>query len=238
NEGTNGSGRIEVTGSREWTPGWNRLMGAEQIYVDVNVSIDGSAPFNYSENSNTQGNTNWWIRGNNPAQTEIENQTNDYEAAMVETESCFEQFSNTAACGGNEPWYPNRGGNGWGLTQLDNSPQPTRIEVWDWQENLDVGVDRFNDNRDRAEGWNVTNYRRAENNPAIPDWQWNPENPNDVYNRPGRVNGLNTEQMHWTGAYLRYNSGYDSLLDRNGDMRNIDNETWGHVDNFQGHAGI
>ncbi len=198
-------GAGEANGIKEWS----RVMGAEDIYVNAAVSVSGSDSF-------TVIGDGFEIKGINPTGDTIQDQVDGSDnsvnhrergrMAMVWKESSLqgrpEQFTgcefivvedgddfwDCSDADPNDPNFPLRApDNGWGLTQLTD-PKPTRLQVWNWVENLEEGIERFDGNYDdtleNVEGW----YGYWENPPDAPDyipsittWEWSPNNVDDNY---------------------------------------------------------
>jgi len=166
------------------------VMGGT-IEVEVRASL-GNLEADTSKNG-------FQVKGENPEDGELVTETpgtgTDPEErrrgrlAMIWRESSarqFDAFDQTPAfplVGDDDPGDPDSTF-GWGLTQITFDPD--RRFVWDWQENLAEGVDRFHDNfRETLEtivGWR--SHWNSQSNPDIQNitrWTWNPQNNSGQY---------------------------------------------------------
>ena len=83
------------------------------------------------------------IRGQNPDQGAVKTRLGSLEHQVV----CFKE-SRPKWCQFGTDGLPSFGApNGFGLMQLDNGPTPTAREIWDWQQNLDAGVKKYEDGK-------------------------------------------------------------------------------------------
>ena len=152
----------------------------------------GTATLSYTLDGMKGMDKTFYIRGTNPTQSQIFSYASTIEEeAVCWKESSFRQFNGTGL-----PLYGPP--NGWGLMQKD--PPPSLDYLWNWQVNLQGGVDYLNLIYGEAETYLLGKY-----NPST--WIWNPAN------RPDKI---------WDDAFCRYNSGKE-LYDDNGNVKDPNN---------------
>ncbi len=173
-------GIVEVQNSEiaEWTIPWNGLFRGGAIDT---ISIEAVADnIKYTKSINNP----FTITGSNPPSQEIKDGLTVQQQVIIYKESYpkWKHFNSNGLPIWGAP-------HGYGLMQLDN-PRATDQQVWNWNENIEAGIDLLDAKYNRGLGF-----------------------PSRLRNRAGRdkplcfrnVTDFTTEEQIWKEAFQRYN---------------------------------
>lgn len=168
-----------------WSPSWGSLVaGANKMTVSVTANVGGLTL--------TDSRSGYEIHGENPTKSQVFGLATSIEyKAVCWQESWHKQFGGSYRdrpyTGVELPLYG--APDGWGLMHED--PLPSERHLWDWEKNLNDGIDHLDDNYTEASTYLTTWYDEDKNDPSK-RWSWNP-----------REDTLEV----WNDAFARYNTG-------------------------------
>ena len=149
-----------------WTPNWGGVFaGADDLHIFVRASVNTS----YGIVSAFDDVSGYEIRGENPTNNTVNNLLGGFPAENIacwESAHRLDQFESS-------PGWPLFGApDGWGIMQLDNPPEncpKTESTIWNWRENVDMGLCTIAGKRAEAQASINRTMRNFPNAPAFPD---------------------------------------------------------------------
>ncbi len=162
---------------------WKALDATAEwdISSDLGAALRGGRAKLYFNYQGQLGEKIFHIRGENPSESVVAAEIGTvpwYAQPIAKWESDepsqgrhYAQFNTVGVLGPNPDdykWCPNRGGDGWGIMQLD-TPAPSSQELWNWKANVVEGKARLADPcLTDAEAWIATQEsQQATNEPAM-----------------------------------------------------------------------